>query len=337
MKKEYSRTRYIALLCLFIFVFSLVLTGCGSVKKIVRNKASGDGDEIQVGSGSEILEGPTQIVVGENGQSYIVDQNGHSVVYNNPTKSGGAYSQSAVSTQTTKKPTSGSSTNSGSGSGSGSVRTTVPTTKKTTTEQTSSPNAVYNALAPQRKFGFNKLYDKGAQWVNFYLQTIRCYFTYNNKDWLVELWKGEYAMATVGCEVGFYNREHNQALLENPGPEWLHYGSAGDEDAMPVSMKLWQYKKSTDSTPTQMIDYGERNCWWAADFETGVLEKHRDQTTLIMIATIDFQTQRMAELFTDQLDKKGFREGSINSYNNYDRYSVDGKKVKICWRYWKED
>ncbi|HAX83348.1 MAG TPA: hypothetical protein DCY15_02315, partial [Ruminococcaceae bacterium] len=50
-------------------------------------------------------------------------------------------------------------------------------------------------------------------------------------------WKGEYAMATVGCEVGFYSKDHNQALLDNPGPEWLHYPSVGDEDAMPVSMK----------------------------------------------------------------------------------------------------
>lgn len=330
MKKENSKTRYIALLCSFIIVFSIVLTGCGSVKKITQKKSANGSDEISIGPGGEVLEGPTQIVVDDNGQSFIVDNNGHSVVYN-PSQSGNKYTASNITPSnntSTTKPTSNKPNN----------PPKVTTTKKTTTEEaTSSPSAVYNALAAQRKFGFNKLYDRGAQWVNFYLQTIRCYFTYDDKDWLIELWKGEYAMATVGCEVGFYNREHNQALLDKPGPDYLHYPAVGDEDAMPVSMKLWQYVKSTDATPVQKIDYGKRLCWWAADFETGVLEKHRDQTTLIMIATIDFPTDKMMNLFLDQLDEKGFKEGSIGSYNDYDRYSVSGKTVTICWRNFNED
>lgn len=331
MKKENSKTRYIALLCSFIIVFSVVLTGCGSVKKITQKKSTGSSDEIQIGENTDVLEGPTQIVVGDDGQSYIVDNSGHSVVYNS-NQSGNSYSASSVTpnnntaaktSTTTKKAT---------------TTTKAATTKKSTTTETTTANkySVYNALAAQRKFGFNKLYDKGAQWVNFYLQTIRCYFTFNDKDWLIELWKGEYAMATVGCEVGFYNRDHNQALLDNPGPEWLHYSSVGDEDAMQVSMKLWQYEKSADSTPVQKIDYSKRLCWWAADFETGVLENHRDQTTLIMVATIDFTTDKMMNLFLDQLEAKGFTEGTINSYHNYDRYSVSGKTVTICWRDYNE-
>lgn len=329
MKKEYSKTRYIALLCSFIIVFSIVLTGCGSIKKITQKKSANGSDEISIGPGGEVLEGPTQIVVDDNGQSYIVDEEGHSVIYNNPTQSGGSYSASKINsgnTVSTKATTKKSET---------TKRTT--TKKASTEEKTSSPSQVYNALAAQRKFGFNKLYDHGAQWVNFYLQTIRCYFTYDDKDWLIELWKGEYAMATVGCEVGFYNREHNQALLDRPGPDYLHYPAVGDEDAMPVSMKLWQYEKSTDATPVQKINYTKRRCWWAADFETGVLEKHRDQTTLVMIATIDFPTEKMMNLFLDQLDGKGFKEGSISSYNDYDRYSVSGKTVTICWRNFNEE
>lgn len=321
MRKEYKRTRYIALLCAFILVFSIVLTGCGAAKKITKKSSAANGDEIQPGQGSEILDGPTQIVVGDDGQSYIVDNEGHSVIYNNPTQSGGSYSASKVTTNgTTKKSTTKR------------VTTTKKSTTKTTTEATSSPSAVYNALAPQRKFGFNAAYDWGAKFVNFYLSTIRIYFTYDNKDWLVELWKGEYAMATVGCEVGFYNRTHNQNALDTLGPDNLIYKSVEDEDAMPVSMKLWQYEKSTDATPKMKIDYAERNCWWAADFQTGVLEKHRDQTTLVMIATIKFPTTRMRDLFTEGLENEGFKEGSINSYNNIERFNVDGNKVTVCWK-----
>ena len=329
MKKENSKTRYIALLCSFIIVFSVVLTGCGSVKKITQKKSAGSSDEIQIGQGNDILEGPTQIVVGDDGQSFIVDNNGHSVVYN-PNQSGNKYTASNI-TPSNKTPS--ASTNR-------QTKTKKAVTKRTTTKPestTASPNAVYNVLAPQRKFGFNGAYDWGAKFVNFYLSTIRIYFTYNNKDWLIELWKGEYAMATVGCEVGFYYREHNQNLLDTVGADYLLYKSVENEDAMPVSMKLWQYEKSTDSTPVMKIDYSKRNCWWAADFETGVLEKHRDQTTLVMVATIDFQTTKMRDLFAEQLDKKGFLEGTLDGYNNVDRYSVDGRTVTLCWRYFNED
>lgn len=324
MKKEYSKTRYIALLCSFIIVFSFVMTGCGTVKKITQKKSANGSDEIQIGQGTDILEGPTQIVVGENGQSFIVDNNGHSVVYN-PNQSGNKYTASSLTPSNT---TPSASTNRQT-----TTKRTTTTTKKTTTEATTAtPKAVYNALAPQRKFGFNGAYDWGSKFVNFYLSTIRVYFTYNDKDWLIELWKGEYAMATVGCEVGFYYRDHNQSLLDTLGPNNLLYKSVADEDAMEVSMKLWQYEKSTDATPVQKINYSKRNCWWAAEFETGVLEKHRDQTTLVMMATIDFPTDKMMNLFLDALEEEGFKEGTINSYHNYERYSVSGKTVTICWK-----
>lgn len=324
MKKENSKTRYIALLCSFIIVFSVVLTGCGSVKKITQKKSAGSSDEIQIGQGNDILEGPTQIVVGDDGQSFIVDNNGHSVVYN-PNQSGNKYTASNITPSNT---TPSASTNR-------QTTTKKTVTKRTTTKPestTASPNVVYNALAPQRKFGFNGAYDWGAKFVNFYLSTIRIYFTYNDKDWLIELWKGEYAMATVGCEVGFYYRDHNQTALDTFGPNNLLYKCVEDQDAMPVSMKLWQYEKTADSTPVQKIDYGKRYCWWAADFETGVLEKHRDQTTLVMVATIEFPTDKMMNLFIDGLEKEGFKEGSINNYHNVERYSVSGKTVTICWK-----
>ena len=63
MKKENSKTRYIALLCSFIIVFSIVLTGCDSVKKITQKKSANSSDEIPLGTNSDVLEGPTQIVV----------------------------------------------------------------------------------------------------------------------------------------------------------------------------------------------------------------------------------------------------------------------------------
>lgn len=216
--------------------------------------------------------------------------------------------------------------------------TTRMTTLKTTTTEvtTATPSAIYNVLAPLRKFGFNGAYDWGSKAVNFYLSTIRIYFTYDDKDWLVELFKGEYANAAVGCEVGFYYRNHNQNALDALGPDDLIYKRIEDEDAMPVSMKLWQHEMSSDEIPKLKIDYGKRNCWWAADFETGTLEDHADQTSLVMIATIDFPTKKMVDLITDQLEKKGFSDEKVLSYKSFDTYSVDGNSVSVCWKNFKE-
>lgn len=320
------------MLCLFIFAFSLVLTGCSKARKITpKQSSSANGDQIQIGQGDFNSDGPTQIVVGEDGQSFIVDDEGHSQVYN-PNQSGGAYTAApVVSSQIPSSSNNKPSTNSNTKPSSAKKTTTV-----STTEKISSPSAVYNALAFQRRFGFNLAYDEASKYVSFYLSTIRAYFTYDGKDWLIELWKGEYVGATVGCEVGYYYRE-SDGKVDKYGADKLLYGSVEDEDAMYTSMKLWQYEKSTDETPVQKINYSRRNCWWAADFETGVLEKHRDQTTLVMNATIEFPTNKMLTLFTTELSKKGFKEGSIDDYHNVDRYSVNGNKVTICWKNFDED
>ena len=61
----------------------------------------------------------------------------------------------------------------------------------------------------QRNFGFNILYDMGAPFVNFYYDTIRCKFRYENKDWLIQFWKGQYGLVFYGCEVGVYTRRQS--------------------------------------------------------------------------------------------------------------------------------
>ncbi|MGN1419231.1 MAG: DUF4474 domain-containing protein, partial [Acutalibacteraceae bacterium] len=47
-------------------------------------------------------------------------------------------------------------------------------------------NFFYTTSDPwQRHFGFNELYDVGASFIVFYYDTMRCKFTYDNKDWLI--------------------------------------------------------------------------------------------------------------------------------------------------------
>ncbi len=336
MKKSYTKTRLLALLSAFIFVFSLVLSGCSAGKKLEEpKKNAGSNDIINIGEGDPNIPPDAQIVIGADGQSYLVDGQGNSIVYNPtsayidpnvtaPTQSITAGTLPPVNTQApVTSPTEPS------------VEPTTPTTSSSAT------TTVYNALAIQRKFGFNKAYDNFAGFANFYLDTIRVYFTYDKKDWLIELWKGEYAMASVGCEIGFYYNDNpssdtNGPLAASIG-EKKHFKSVEDEDAMYCSMELWQYVKSTDAEPVKRIDFGRRRCWWAASFENGVLEKHSDRTSLIMRGSIEFPTLEMMELFVNGLEERGFKEGSTSTYKNVERYTVNGKKVTVNWRYYDED
>lgn len=323
MKKDYTKIRFLSLFVTITFVFSLVLSGC-AIRRVEKPNDGSD-DIINVGPGGE-LPPDVQIVVGEDGQSYLVDGEGNSVIYN-PTS---AYIDPNATTAPTAAPTNPQTPG-----------TTAPTSAQNTPSSSSSTTSVYNALAIQRKFGFNKLYDNFAGLANFYLDTIRVYFTYDGKDWLIELWKGEYAMASVGCEIGFYYNDNpsssTNGVLDWRVAERKHFKAVDDSDAMNCSMELWQYVRSSDPEPVKQIDFGMRKCWWAASFENGVLEKHSDRTTLVMRGKIQFPNTVMMELFVEGLEARGFVEGNTSTYKNTERYEVNGTTVTVNWRYYDED
>ncbi len=332
MDKKYTKTRMVALLSCFIFIFSLVLSGCSGVMKIQKSKKDNNGNDIiNIGQGDGSIPDDYQIVVGSDGQSYLVDGEGNSIVYN-PTS---AYITPNATTSTTTTKTTTTTTETPSTRPSTTESTTVPPSTTETTTQ-----SVYNALAVQRKFGFNKAYDTLSGLANFYLDTIRVYFHYNGKDWLIEFWKGEYAMASVGCEIGYYYRECNEhengVLGPDSGADRKHYKAVEDRDAMMTSMKLWHYTDLTKE-PELKIDFGSRQCWWAAAFENGVLKPHSDRTALVMKGTVEFPTYEMMELFVEGLEDRGFVEGDTSSYKSVERFSVSGKKVTVNWRYYDED
>lgn len=336
MKNEYTKTRIVALVSVMVFIFTLVLSGCSIGKKFEEPKKNTSGkDIINIGDGYQDIPPDAQIVIGADGQSYLVDGQGNSYVYNPssvyavPDTSSDKTVPPVVKPDVPQEPDVPKEPN-------------VPEEPDITEEPTeSTTEPIYNALAIQRRFGFNKAYDNFAGFANFYLDTIRVYFTYDKKDWLIELWKGEYAMASVGCEIGFYynsNPTHSSnAPLDASIGERKHFKSVEDKDAMNCSMELWQYVKSGDAEPVKRIDFGRRKCWWAAAFENGVLENHSDRTSLVMRATIEFPTSEMMELFVNGLEERGFREGSTSSYKSVERYTVSGKKVTVNWRYYDED
>lgn len=282
-----------------------------------------------------------QLLIGPDGQYYFVDSDGNSLPYPPASVQTTITGSSSVYNST--------STQSGNSTAIPTIPVTPPTTPPTnhsivpppTSPPTSSNTvaSIYTQLAVNRRFGFNKASNSSLP--NTYLDTIRVYFTYNNKDWLIEFWKGEYAMASVGCEIGLYCNNNPSSPKNGPLDasigENKQFKAVDDKDAMYCSMELWQYIKPSDAEPVKRIDFGRRRCWWAAAFEDAVLDKHSDRTTLVMRGSIEFPTTEMMELFLNALEERGFKERSTSTYKNYECYSVNGKKVTVNWRYYDED
>lgn len=160
----------------------------------------------------------------------------------------------------------------------------------------------------QRQLGFNELYDLGAPFIIFYYDTMRCKFTYDNKDWLIQFWKGQYGLVFLGGEIGVYNKPTDR--------EAEHYDCASDEDALYMSMTF--YRKGEEKLTREYAKY-----WWCTGFVPGKLDKFSDRSELSIRARLTMKDQRMLLAFCNAL--KG------NGLNLNEDFTVNGLDVFVVW------
>ncbi|MCL2010716.1 MAG: DUF4474 domain-containing protein, partial [Synergistaceae bacterium] len=60
--------------------------------------------------------------------------------------------------------------------------------------------------AKQRDLGFTYLYDEGIAGISSFIHCEPIYFIYNEREYMIELWKGQYGIE-IGAEIGVYRRE----------------------------------------------------------------------------------------------------------------------------------
>ncbi len=147
-------------------------------------------------------------------------------------------------------------------------------------------NAVYDQFYAtndcwQRQFGFTPLYDLFAK-VAFDYNTKRIFFEYGGKDWMIQIWKGNYVFNMfVGGEVGLYNRPDGQL--------GLFYNCATDEEMMPISIDVYDSEQTyvkRDATLT----------WWATGFH---LADKVAPDSLTLESTLTFPDQEMCDAFVE--------------------------------------
>lgn len=140
----------------------------------------------------------------------------------------------------------------------------------------------------QRGYGFTMVYDIFCYVTKvFDYTTVRVKFVYDNREWMVQLWKGKYFVAPGG-EIGIYTREI--------GSQGTFYNCASDEDMMVMSMKLYhQDELLFEMEPTLH--------WWLTGFK--LHPKAYVPKSMTMHGTIDFPTEEMATLFVENANATG--------------------------------
>ena len=177
----------------------------------------------------------------------------------------------------------------------------------------------------QKNFGFNEVYDKFAPITMMYYDTVRTTFEYGGKEWLIQIWKGQYGMAFVGGEVGVYTRK--------PGSGGTHFVCADKEDWLNMEMAfMWDEYETGEYRAVFNRDY--EKYWWATGFVVGFPNGSLRQTLkeFRLVTHITFKDAEMATAFCEAFEKNGFKRVSKLNNNEPDTFVQLGSDVAFVWQ-----
>ena len=156
-----------------------------------------------------------------------------------------------------------------------------------------------------REYGFNLFYDVFSYTTPFFFyNTRRIKFDYEGKEWMIQVWKGNYIVSN-GAEVGIYNR--------SPEKFGSHYDCAADEDMLNMSMKLYHGDDLLFERPEQLH-------WWLTGFQLS--DTLYPAETMTLDFTIEMKDEEMLNAFCKAIEKH---------YRKDMAYTVDGLNVNVVW------
>ncbi len=174
----------------------------------------------------------------------------------------------------------------------------------------------------QSNFGFNEGYDSMAPVTMMYYDTVRTKFVYDNKEWLVQIWKGQYGYAFVGGEVGVYTRK--------VGSSGSHYSCAKEEDWLKMEMCfMWDEYQTGDYRPVFNRPYTEY--WWCTGFVVG-FDGGINRKQFRLMTHITFKDTEMANAFCEAFEANGFKRVSSLDSDDLDCFVQVGADVGFVWQ-----
>lgn len=188
----------------------------------------------------------------------------------------------------------------------------------------------YTADDPwQRNFGYNEIYDQSAALVAIVIETCRIRFEdYDDRDWMIQLWKGQYGFVLYGAEIGIYTKPMDREIE--------HYDCATDDDMIQMEMTLYE---KTDilgqKTWVKTFSRPYSRQWWHTGFVWGnMMTRYDDDLKLQARLTMrDYEMLSKCEkAFIDQ----GFKKVDLKNLSSLlqsdgNVYMTNGLDISFYW------
>lgn len=162
----------------------------------------------------------------------------------------------------------------------------------------------YSTIDPwQRKLGYCSLYDEAAIPLGMVFDCEPVRFKYGGKNWMIELWKGQYGI-TTGGEIGVYTT--TGPIIEIPGIfNGTLYFCADDSDNLSMTYTLLKNNEV-------MFSRAARH-WWLTGFRLG---EYADPEDLTIEASITLKDAAMRDAFLAALHEMGYGDNEVRSGGN---------------------
>ena len=183
-----------------------------------------------------------------------------------------------------------------------------------------------NNYAWQKPFGFIRLYDTASQIIGYQYDFTRMVFTYGNKDWLIEFWKGQYAPFQYGGEIGVYTK-YAVGFGDTPASA---YNCPAKEDWLNMEMTL--YQKQSDGSIRRVFTRDYTKYWWCDGYRIGRINKTKPATELQMVSRITLKDEKMALAFSKSMLDSGFKQVDSREQLKDDTFCLEGSDVYFIWR-----
>lgn len=178
----------------------------------------------------------------------------------------------------------------------------------------------------QYNFGFGKIYDFVSPYILLEYDYIRVFFTYENKDWMLQMWKGQYGLIFYGGEIGIYNRPHSDDGIN----EWTFFNCPAEEDWLNMEMTLWHEEINGNWTREFTREYTKY--WWCTGFKNGHLRQEEPADELRLTGRITLKDAEMTKLVVDGLKECGFGVSKTKDGIGLDQIYTEGNDVYFCWQ-----
>ncbi len=153
----------------------------------------------------------------------------------------------------------------------------------------------------QRNVGYTGIFDRAASHFNMVFDYLPVYFSYQNRTWLIEFWKGQYGINT-GAEIGIYYADQ---ILSGDELSFAQFEAVDDRDMLPLSFCLIKGNKSLASV--------SKKTWWLTAFCMGIFSRPGELTQNI---SIHFPNCEMLYSFLNSLYKTGISKQYVKICGN---------------------